>query len=128
LRLLLDTHALLWVLEGNERLSPAAAEALGDPANEKLVSAVSAYEICLKHRLGKLPGAAALATCFEATIAGIDCTPLPIALAHAALAGSLDPGHRNPFDRLLIAQAQIERAAIVSNEALFDSFEVERVW
>jgi len=128
LRLLLDTHALLWVLEGNARLSKAAAAALGDPTNERLVSAVSAYEICLKHRLGRLPGSAALAKSFDTTIAGIDCTPLPVTLAHAALAGSLDPGHRDPFDRLLIAQARIERATIVSSEELFDDFGVRRMW
>jgi len=126
--LLLDTHALLWVLEGNPRLSGRAAEALADPTGEKLVSAVSAYEICLKHRLGKLPGAAALALDFAATIADLDCTLLPITLDHAALAGSLDPSHRDPFDRLLIAQARIERVPIVSNEALFDGFGVERIW
>jgi PIN domain nuclease of toxin-antitoxin system len=128
LRLLLDTHTLLWVLEDNPRLSRRAAEALHTEETEKLVSAVSAFEICLKFRLGKLPGSAALAEAFEATIAEIDCTPLPISLAHASLAGSLDIPHRDPFDRLLIAQARIERVPIVSNEKLFDAFGVSRIW
>jgi len=128
LRLLLDTHALLWVLEDNPRLSRRAAAALGDPEVEKLVSAVSAFEICRKYELGKLPGAAALAEAFVDTIAAIDCTPLPISLAHAALAGGLDIAHKDPFDRLLIAQARFERVPIVSNEKLFDAFGVERIW
>lgn len=128
MRLLLDTHALLWVLEGNERLSRRAADALAAPDAEKLVSAVSAYEICRKYSLGKLPGAAALAEAFAETIAGIDCTPLPVTLAHAELAGSLGIEHKDPFDRLLIAQARVERVAIVSNEKAFDAYGVERIW
>jgi PIN domain nuclease of toxin-antitoxin system len=128
LRLLLDTHALLWVLEDNPRLSRRAAEALSTPAADKLVSAVSAFEICLKFKLGKLPGSAALATAFGPTVAAIDCTPLPVSIEHAALAGSLDIPHKDPFDRLLIAQARIEQVPIVSNERLFDAFGVERIW
>ena len=128
MRLLLDTHALLWVLEDNPRLSQRAAEALAAPDAEKLVSAASAFEICLKFKLGKLPGSAALAEAFQETIAAIDCTPLPVSLAHAALAGGLDLSHKDPFDRLLIAQARIERVPIVSNEGVFDRFGVERIW
>jgi PIN domain nuclease of toxin-antitoxin system len=128
LRLLLDTHALLWVIEGNPRLSRRAAEAINAPDAEMLVSAVSAFEICLKFRLGKLPGSAALAERFAATIASLDCTPLPVTIAHASLAGSLDIAHKDPFDRLLIAQARIERVPMVSNEKLFDAFGVKRIW
>lgn len=128
MRLLLDTHTLLWVLEDNPRLSRRAAEALAAPETEKLVSAVSAFEICLKFNLGKLPGSAALAEAFEQTIAAINCTPLPISLAHAETAGKLDLSHKDPFDRLLIAQARIERVPIVSNEKLFDDLGVERIW
>jgi PIN domain nuclease of toxin-antitoxin system len=128
LRVLLDTHALLWVLEGNPRLSRRAAEALGAPEAEKLVSAASAFEICLKYKLGRLPGSARLAEAFQDTIAGIDCTPLPISLEHAEAAGMLELSHKDPFDRLLIAQARIERVPILSNETLFDAFGVERIW
>lgn len=128
MRLLLDTHTLLWVAEGNARLSDRAIEALADPANEKLVSAVSAYEICMKHALGKLPGAAALALAFEREIAALDCTPLSVTLAHAETAGRLDLAHRDPFDRLLIAQAQVEDLTLVSNEQLFDGYGIRRLW
>jgi len=127
-RLLLDTHALLWAIERNPRLSSRALEAIADPDNEKLVSAVSAYEICMKHALGKLPSAAALANAFEAEITAVDCTPLPISVAHAEAAGKLDAAHRGPFDRLLIAQARVERLVLVSNETLFDSYGIERLW
>ena len=103
------------MFDDSPRLPRRVAEALGDPANEKLVSAVSAYEICLKHALGKLPGTAVLATAFAAEIAAIDCTPLPVSLAHAEAAAKLDMTHRDPFDRLLIAQARVEGLVLVSN-------------
>lgn len=128
MRLLLDSHTLLWVLEGNPRLSRRAAAALADPEAEKLVSAASAFEICLKYKLGKLPGSAALAEAFAKTIAAIECTPLPITLTHAEAAAKVDLVHKDPFDRLLIAQARIERVPIVSNEKLFDKFGVQRIW
>lgn len=128
MRLLLDTHTLLWVLEDNPRLSRRAAEALGAPDAEKLVSAVSAYEISLKYRLGKLPKVEALVGRFEQVLVETGCASLPVTVAHAKEAGLLSLEHRDPFDRMLIAQARIERAVIVSNETLFDTFGVERIW
>lgn len=128
MRLLLDTHALLWTLDNNPRLSEAARAAIGDPANELLISSVCAFEITTKHRLGKLPEFAAIARDFPAVLADFEHTTLPIGIDHAALAGSLENSHNDPFDRLLIAQSRIERAPLVSNEALFDSFGVERIW
>lgn len=116
------------MLRNDRRLSKRAAEAIDDPGNEILVSAVSGYEICFKHRLGKLPDAAALAAAFEQEIAAADCTPLPVTLAHAIAAGKLDPSHRDPFDRLLMAQALVDGVPLVSNEVLFDAFGVERIW
>lgn len=127
MRLLLDTHALIWALGDSPRLSPRA-RAVIDAADMILISAVSAYEICLKHRLGKLPDAAALASNFEQNVAALSAELLPVSIAHAVMAGTLDPSHRDPFDRLLIAQARIERVPIVSNETLFDDFGVERIW
>jgi PIN domain nuclease of toxin-antitoxin system len=128
LRLLLDTHALLWALDNNRRLSPAAREAIASPAAELLISSVCAFEITTKYRIGKLPEFAAIARDFPAVLADLDHTPLPVSMAHAALAGALDHPHKDPFDRLLIAQGRVERVAIVSNEAVFDGFGVERVW
>ena len=128
LRLLLDTHAFLWAVEGNPRLSPRAAEAIADPDAETMLSAVSVYEICLKHRLGKLPGFAALVERFEEVLRESGCVLLPVSFAHAREAGLLAVDHKDPFDRLLVAQARVERVPIVSNETVFDPFGVERVW
>lgn len=128
MRLLLDTHALLWAFLESPRLSPAARAALVSPANEMLVSAVSAMEITLKHRLGKLAEAAPFIRDGRLAIEHLNYVPLPVSLDHASLAGSLDIPHKDPFDRLLIAQARIERVPIVSNEKSFDAFGVERIW
>lgn len=128
MKLLLDTHALLWALEQNRKLSSTASAAIDDPANEVLVSAVSIMEIALKHRLGKLPEAARYVADWSGTFGQLDATPLPVDVDHAALAGGLDIPHKDPFDRLLIAQALVERITIISNEKLFDGFGVERLW
>jgi PIN domain nuclease of toxin-antitoxin system len=114
-------------MRDSPRLSRRARHAI-EVAEARLISAVSAYEICLKHKLGKLPEAAVLADAFEDHISALDAEVLPVSLAHAIAAGKLEPTHKDPFDRLLIAQARIERVPIVSNEALFDRFGVERIW
>jgi PIN domain nuclease of toxin-antitoxin system len=128
LKLLLDTHALIWWLAGDETLSRRAREAIGDEANSVAVSAASAMEVATKFRIGKLPAAALLARDFEAIIAGQGFAELSITVRHARLAGEMNIAHRDPFDRLLIAQAQAEDMALVSNEALFDGFAVKRIW
>ena len=128
LKLLLDTHALIWWLAGDDALSRKARDAIADEANSVAVSAASAMEIATKFRIGKLPGAALLAQDFEAIVASQAFTELPISIHHARLAGEMNISHKDPFDRLLIAQAQAEDMALVSNEALFDSFAVHRLW
>jgi PIN domain nuclease of toxin-antitoxin system len=128
LRLLLDTHALIWWLAGDEALSARAREAIADEENGVAVSAASAMEIATKFRIGKLPDAALLAQDFESIIAGQGFTELAITVHHARLAGEMNIAHKNPFDRLLIAQAQAEDMMLVSNEAQFDGFAVKRLW
>jgi PIN domain nuclease of toxin-antitoxin system len=128
LKLLLDTHALIWWLEGSEALSPRARDAISDETNSIAVSAASAMEVATKFRLGKLPGAALLAQDFEAIVAAQGFTELAISVHHARLAGEMNIAHKDPFDRFLIAQAQAESMALVSNEALFDSFAIQRLW
>ncbi|WP_375393915.1 type II toxin-antitoxin system VapC family toxin [uncultured Sphingomonas sp.] len=128
MRLLLDTHALLWALGDNPRLSMRARAAIADATNEKIVSAASAFEITTRHRIGKLPEAVVLIPDFEAALAPFGFTFLSITVEHAARAGRLPYPHGDPFDRLLIAQANSEGVALVSNEKLFDGFGVERVW
>ena len=128
LRLLLDTHALIWWLAGDEALSASAREAIADEDNEISVSAASTMEIATKFRIGKLPGAAVLAHDFEAIIAGQGFYELPISVRHARLAGGMNIAHKDPFDRMLIAQAQSEDMVLVSKEALFDAFAIKRLW
>lgn len=128
LRLLLDTHALIWWLAGDEALSRRAREAIGDEANSVAVSAASAMEVATKFRIGKLPDAALLAQEFEAIVAGQGFAELAITVHHARLAGEMNVAHKDPFDRLLIAQSQTEDMVLVSNEALFDDFAVQRLW
>lgn len=128
MRLLLDTHAILWWLLGDERLPSKARAAIVDDGSEVFASAVSAMEIATKFRIGKLPEAAPVAGRLAAVAAARHILPLPISLKHSDLAGSLPFPHRDPFDRLLIAQALLEQATLVSNETLFDQFGVRRLW
>lgn len=128
LRLLLDTHALIWWLAGDEALSHRAREEIADEANRIAVSAASAMEVATKYRIGKLPNAALLACNFEAIVADQGFDELPITVHHARVAGEMKIEHKDPFDRLLIAQAQAEDMRLVSNETLFDDFAVNRLW
>lgn len=128
MKLLLDTHVLLWWGEENERLSRGAAQAIDSIDHEVFVSAVSAMEIAMKFRLGKLPSAKPLALNFEAETGAMGFLPLPITLTHASVAGSLTIAHKDPFDRLLIAQALVEGIILVSNEAIFDGAGISRLW
>lgn len=128
LRLLLDTHALIWWLAGDDALSRRAREAISDEGNPVAVSAASAMEVATKFRIGKRPDAALLAQNFEAIVAGQGFDSLAISVHHAKLAGEMNITHKDPFDRLLIAQAQAEDMMLVSNEVLFDGFAVNRLW
>jgi PIN domain nuclease of toxin-antitoxin system len=127
LKLLLDTHALIWFLAGDTRL-PIGARLQIEDADDVLVSAVSALEVVGKHRRGKLPEADLLARDFEAQIAIHGFQGLAVTMAHSVLAGRLDIVHKDPFDRLLIAQSLIEGLPLVSNERIFDETGIHRVW
>lgn len=128
MRLLLDTHAFLWWLAGDEALSIAARTAIADENNDVFVSAASAWEISTKHRLGKLPGVAAIVAALDATIADQSFIALPISVLHGQTGGALPGPHRDPFDRMLIAQALVDRLVLVSNEQIFDAYGVARLW
>jgi PIN domain nuclease of toxin-antitoxin system len=117
--LLLDTHALLWWL-GGESLDPAASEAIAAPETLVVVSAASVWEAAIKARLGKLQVPESLASVVRSE--GFE--PLPITLAHAERAGGLPLHHRDPFDRMLVAQAQIEGLTIVTRDGTFDAYDV----
>ncbi|MFM6933372.1 MAG: type II toxin-antitoxin system VapC family toxin [Novosphingobium sp.] len=128
MNLLLDTHALIWWLAGDQALSTKARKAMADEDNAIFVSAASAMEVATKFRIGKLPDAELLAREFEAILADQGFAELPIAVRHARMAGEMNIAHKDPFDRLLIAQAQAEDMVLVSNDALFDGFAVKRLW
>lgn len=128
MRLLLDTHALLWWLDGDRRLVARSRALIADEANEVLVSAATVWEITTKARLGKLPGAMAVAADVPACVRAQGFEALPIELEHAQRAGSLPGPHRDPFDRMLIAQAQAEGVSIVSIDPVFDRYGVARLW
>ena len=128
MRVLIDTHAFLWWLAGNERLSRTARATIADSGNSVLVSAASAWEITTKHRLGKLPGADVVAGDVMACIEQHGFQPLSITVAHAERAGRLPGPHRDPFDRMLIAQSLAHDFPLVSIESLFDRYGVRRIW
>lgn len=128
MRILLDTHALLWWLAGSDRLSAVAHGAIADDANEILVSAASAWEIATKHRLGRLPGAAAVAEDVIGCLLDQGFQPLAITVSDGERAGRLPGPVRDPFDRMLIAQALTLDVAMVSIEEPFDRYGVRRLW
>ena len=128
MRILIDTRAFLWWLAGDGRLSEAARAVIANPDNNVLVSAASAWEVTTKHRLGKLPGADIVTGDVVAAIQDHGFEPFAITVAHAERAGRLPGPHRDPFDRMLIAQSLAHDLPLVSNESFFDRYGVRRIW
>lgn len=128
MRILLDTHTFLWWLEGHPRLSHLADRAIRDRDTEVLVSAATAWEISTKFRIGKLPGVARLAGDLPEAIRGEGFAPLDVTVEDGQRAGALRSDHRDPFDRMLVAQALRLDIPIVSCDAVLDPFGVRRVW
>ncbi len=128
MRLLLDTHALLWWWKDDKRLSRRAAAAIADEANTVLVSAASAWEIATKHRIGKLPGAEQAIGQFNDLIVADGFIHLAITYQHALKAGGFDNAHRDPFDRMLAAQAIIEGATLVTDDAAMKQLRAKCFW
>lgn len=125
---LLDTHTLLWWLSDDPALSRSARKVIADVKNTLVVSAASAWEIATKVRLGKLPTAAGLAADFVGYLEREGFQMLPISIEHGIRAGLLPGLHKDPFDRMLIAQSQAENLPIVSNDTTFDSYGLRRIW
>jgi PIN domain nuclease of toxin-antitoxin system len=128
MKALLDTHAFLWWLAGDPALSAAARTMIGDEDSTIFVSAATAWEIATKHRLGKLPGAASIAPDIQGSVQNQGFMPLDVTMRHAQRAGALRGYHRDPFDRMLIAQAIVEDCTLISNEQVFDRYNVPRFW
>jgi PIN domain nuclease of toxin-antitoxin system len=120
--------SLLWWVLGDSRLSSIAASLLGDPATTIFVSAASAHEIATKHRLGKLSAPARLAERLDEMVAENGWRQLPLSIAHAQLAGRLPDPHKDPFDRMLAAQALVENMPLLTNDPAFRSFKVNVLW
>jgi PIN domain nuclease of toxin-antitoxin system len=127
-RLLLDTHALIWWLAGDPSLSANARATIRDPGNEVFVSSASAWEIATKFRIGRLPDSGALARDVRAALANQGFLELPISVQHGQAAGSLPGPHWDPFDRMPVAQATLADLVLVSNETVFDRYGVRRLW
>jgi PIN domain nuclease of toxin-antitoxin system len=128
LQLLLDTHALIWWLAGDARLPAGVRDAIDDHPERVFVSAASAWEIATKVRIGKLPGAAAIATDLPGVILKESFRPLAVTIEHGQRAGALPGPLRDPFDRMLIAQAMTESLHLVSIQHAFDAYGVLRLW
>ena len=116
---LLDTHVALWALTEPDRLGRAAREVIENRSSRLVVSAVSAWEIATKHRLGKLPQADVLLGAYGKHLDRLGVVRLPVDEDHALLAGRLDWDHRDPFDRMLAAQAMIEALVIITGDPAF---------
>jgi PIN domain nuclease of toxin-antitoxin system len=128
LQALLDTHTLIWWLSKDPALPVSARRVIADMRNTLMVSAASAWEIAMKYNLGKLPGAGSLVSDFGTQMEREGFELLSISAEHAIRAGLLPGPHRDPFDRMLIAQAQAENLPIVSNEKAFEPYGVRRLW
>jgi len=128
LRVLLDTHTLIWWMTTDPHLSRPARALIEEKDNVSLVSAVSAWEIATKVRLGRLPAAADLVQDFVADLARERIEVLAVTADHGIRAGSLPGPHQDPFDRMLIAQAIAENIPIVSNDRALDGYGARRLW
>jgi PIN domain nuclease of toxin-antitoxin system len=127
-RCLLDTHTLIWWMSSDSHLSTTASATIKDRNNVSMVSAVSAWEIATKVRLGRLPAAAGLIQDFVDDLARERIEILSVTAEHAIRAGLLPGPHKDPFDRMLIAQALAENVPIVSNDRALDGYGVRRLW
>jgi PIN domain nuclease of toxin-antitoxin system len=128
MRLLLDTHTLLWVMLGDPKLSRKAKIALASASTEVFVSVVCIWEIATKVRIGKMPIPGNLLNDPVLALASLGFRDLPLTLSHARLGGLLPQAHKDPFDRMLAAQALLEGLTLVSVDTVFDDFAVSRLW
>ena len=128
MRLLLDTHALLWWLTKSPLLPVSAQNLLRSRQNTVSVSAASAWEMATKVRLGKLDVAAEVVENFMFYLAREEFDVIPVTVEHGIRAGLLPGPHKDPFDRMLIAQALAENVPLVSNDRALDGYGVKRLW
>ena len=128
MRLLLDTHALLWWWTDDKQLSRAARDAMMDEDNTVLVSAASVWEIATKFRLGKLPRAETAIQQFHQLVEADGFEHLAMTWQHGLLAGGYRCAHPDPFDRMLAAQSEIEKATLITCDGAFTEFNTQVLW
>jgi PIN domain nuclease of toxin-antitoxin system len=128
MKLLLDTHTLLWFLADDAKLSGAAKTALVDPGNERLLSPISLLEIALKVRLGKLTLSASFGVLFPTQLTLNQINMLPIEARHVEPLTTFPLHHKDPFDRLIAATGLVEGLTLVSADTIFDAYGLTRLW
>lgn len=128
MRYLLDTHAFLWWITDDPRLSPVARSIIGDPENRVLFSAASAWEIAIKRQIGRLSFVADPAVLISRQVAANAFGSLPIEVRHTLQVIQLPLHHRDPFDRILVAQSRIEGIALLTADPLIAQYDVATVW
>jgi PIN domain nuclease of toxin-antitoxin system len=127
-RLLVDAHAFIWAVDDPSKLGTQAVTALQDPGNDLLLSAGTIWEIAIKVGLGKLSLSMPYRQWMNQAITDLGITVLPITVEYAEVQGNLPRHHGDPFDRLLVAQAQVENMALVSADPGFDPYGIDRLW
>lgn len=128
MKILLDTHAFIWWDSDISQLSPTALQLCQNPANTLLLSAASVWEMQIKQQLGKLKLKLPLREIVQTQQESNGIVVLPVQLAHVLLLEQLPLHHRDPFDRLLIAQANAEQAALLSCDSIFQKYQVNIIW
>jgi PIN domain nuclease of toxin-antitoxin system len=128
MKLLLDTHALLWYLHDDAKLSSEAKSLISEPTNTLLISPISYWELAIKASLKKLVLKTPVIDLVREATADLGATILPIEPRHVVPLETMPFHHRDPFDRLLIAQAMVESIPVVSADTVFDSYRVSRLW
>lgn len=128
MRILLDTHVLLWWFTDDGRLSVRARAAIAEVQTQVYVSAASAWEIATKQRLGKLNGVSQVTTRYTELVTANGFLHLPITPLHSLRAGSYHVDHRDPFDRMLAAQGELEQLPVVTTDPAFAQFDIDTLW
>lgn len=128
MKLLLDTHALIWAVDDPAKLGPVAAKAISDPANQLLLSAASIWELSIKVSLGKLSLSLAFREWMDRAIADLGVALLPINVEYADAAAHLPDHHGDPFDRMIVGQSLVEGVSVASSDAILDKYGINRLW
>ena len=128
MRLLIDSHALIWFVDQHQQLSTVSHAAMSDPSNELLLSAGSIWEIAIKVGLGKLVLTQPYLLWMSQALSDLGITVLPVTVEYADAQASLPKHHSDPFDRLIVAQALVEKVSVVSADARMDAYGITRLW